>query len=106
MTTREWLRTYGYDDVLVLIDRVMANWKAAGVRTRRNWWEILAGGNGGRPRTLGGVTFPVLAAAQRIQGRPVTQNAIQRTLNEVAPQKAYHGSSLRRGKRLRRYPRH
>lgn len=94
MTAREWLLNNGYSDVVDLIDEVIAQCKAKGVRTRRNWWETLAGGRDGRPRMVYGIAFPVLVVAQKHQGRPVTPNAIQRNGEEV-PKKIYHGRSLK-----------
>lgn len=82
---RHWLRTNGYVDVANMIDEVMAEWSAAGVTTRRNWWDVLAGDDKGAPRKVAGREFPVLAAAQRRQKRPVTANAIQRSKSEPLP---------------------
>jgi len=61
-----------------MIDQLMARWRRTGLATRRNWWDILSGGENGTPRVVGGVEFPVIAAAQRRQRRPVTDNALQR----------------------------
>lgn len=77
-TVRHWLRANGYPDVADLIDQLMARWRRKGLATRRNWWDILSGGENGAPRVVGGVEFPVIAAAQRRQGRPVTNNALRR----------------------------
>jgi hypothetical protein len=82
---RDWLRAYGYDDIANTIDEVMAVWKKQGKLTRRNWWEILAGGSDGSPRIAGGITFPVLRAARVRQGLPDVPNAIQRSVTEVPP---------------------
>jgi len=73
---RQWLRDNGYDEIADLIDGFIITWKADGKRTRRNWWEILAGGKLGKPRTIYGREFPVLKAAQMRQGLPVTANAL------------------------------
>lgn len=54
-------------------------------RQRRNWWDTLAGGEGGRPITVNGYEFPVLRAAQIRQGRDVTDNALCRNPDEVPP---------------------
>ena len=94
MTTRDWLIEHGYLDVVHLIDQVTRQWKAKGTRTRRNWWEVLAGTRNGRPRTVYGINFPVLVVAQKHEGRPVTPNAIQRSDSEEPPSKSYHGRSL------------
>jgi hypothetical protein len=82
---RKWLRENGYDDVADLIDEVMSEWAASGARTRRNWWVTLAGGVDGKPATVNGREFPVLACAQRRQNKPVTKNAIRRNAREAPP---------------------
>jgi DNA adenine methylase len=66
---RAWLRSRGYADVARQIEELLARWQRAGKKTRRNWWEVLAGGAGGRARTVDGVTFPVLRAARNRQAR-------------------------------------
>jgi len=78
-----------------MIDSLMLEWKEAGKRTRRNWWEVLAGDRLGRPRTVGGRVFPVLATAQKHQGVEVTPNAIQRSADETVPERRYLGRSRR-----------
>jgi hypothetical protein len=80
-----WLRASGYADVARLIDTVMRRWRMSRVATRRNWWAILAGGKHGEPCVIGGRVFPVLAAAQRRQGKTVTPNALERRPGEEAP---------------------
>lgn len=99
MTARKWLVENGYEDVAELIDGLMKEWKLKGVSTRRNWWEILSGGKNGRPRTVNGVEFPVLKAAQLHEGKPITSNAICRNENEKAPEKRYLGKSKRKNKK-------
>jgi hypothetical protein len=84
MVSKSWLLT-DYADAVALIDRVDAENKAAGKKTRRNWWDTLAGGVAGRPYTVNGVEFPVLRAAQIRQGKEVTPNAICRNPDEVPP---------------------
>lgn len=63
MPCREWLRANGYVCVAELIDEVMEEWRLAGKRTRRNWWEILAGNRKGLGRMVAGRVFPVLPEA-------------------------------------------
>jgi len=84
-TARSWLKANGYDDVVVLIDEVIAQWKREGKATRRNWWDILAGGPSGERLTVAGRTFPVLRVAQLRQGRPVTKSALRRKKREKPP---------------------
>jgi hypothetical protein len=82
---RDWLRVNGYEDVAAMIDDVMDEWASAGKKTRRNWWEILAGDRHGNPRTIAGRKFPVLAVAQLRQGRDVTPGAVARRRSEKPP---------------------
>jgi len=82
---RVWLRENGYEDIAAMIDQIVEEWQREGKKTRRNWWEILAGGAGGKPRIAGGRIFPVLMAAQRRQGKPITDNAICRAEEENPP---------------------
>jgi hypothetical protein len=91
MTARKWLADNGYNDILKLIDRVEALWKAKGVTTRRNWWEVLAGDRHGQPRTVEGFQFPVLAAAQEHENKPPTKNAVRRRASEKPPEKDFRG---------------
>lgn len=85
MTTRDWLRQNGYDDIADLIDEAMADMQRNGSKQRRNWWDVLAGGKDGTPITVSGLQFPVLRAAQLRQNKPVTPNAIQRNRRESVP---------------------
>src|SRR5436189_5845703 len=94
MSARKWLAAHGYTEALACIEEAERRWKAAGKKTRRDWWETLAGGVGGRPRTVWGVAFPVLEVAQRHQGLPVTQNAVPMPPGEEPPPKQAHGRAL------------
>lgn len=85
MTCRDWLRANNYEDVADLIDRAMASVAARECKTRRNWWEVLAGGKNGRPRTYESIEFPVLRAAQIHEGVPITPNALCRNNAEEPP---------------------
>jgi hypothetical protein len=85
MTARDWLRENGYEDVAGLIDEVIAELESRGSKQRRNWWDVLAGGVNGRPLIVSGREFPVLRVAQQRQGKPLTQNAISRNVNEQPP---------------------
>ena len=82
---RQWLLAHGYDDIARLIDEVTAEWTAQGKRTRRNWWDVLAGGVDGEPSIVAGREFPVLRAAQLRQGRNITTNALSRSTSEQPP---------------------
>lgn len=85
MNARRWLAENGYEDVVALIDDVTTEWKARSIRTRRDWWDILAGDSAGEARFVAGRPFPVLWAAQERQGRPHTKNALKRNRSEVPP---------------------
>ena len=82
---RKWLRENGYADIAAMIDEIMDEWKASGKKTRRNWWEMLAGDSQGRPRRLGQHEFPILKSVQIRQGLPITPNAIKRDEEKQPP---------------------
>jgi hypothetical protein len=85
MRCRDWLRANGYEDVAVLIDEAVVKMAARGSKQRRNWWDILSGGQGGKPCVREGIEFPVLRVAQIRQGKQVTPNAIRRVKRELPP---------------------
>ncbi|MCC6201534.1 MAG: DNA adenine methylase [Gammaproteobacteria bacterium] len=73
----QWLIVNGYTDVVALIARVERRWKRAGKKTRRNWWQVLAGDAQGQPRTVEGIRFPVLHAARIRMGLPEVATALR-----------------------------
>lgn len=85
MDARHWLRENDYNDIADMIDEIMSEWQAAGKKTRRNWWDILAGRKNGQPCVREGRTFPILRAAQLRMGRPISENAICRNPEEEIP---------------------
>lgn len=85
MTARQWLAENGYEDVAALIDQAIASIEAKGRKSRRNWWDTLAGASNGRPSVREGIEFPVLRVAQIRQGVAVTPNAICRNTAEQPP---------------------
>lgn len=85
MTARDWLRQNGYEEVASLIDEVVAELKAKGSRERRNWWDTLSGGPGGKSRIVAGREFPVLYVAQKRQNKPITANALHKSKRERPP---------------------
>ena len=91
VSIRKWLNQNNYQDIAECIDSVMDGWLKKGTRTRRSWWDVLAGGKDGKPRTIEGVAFPVLRAAQLRKGVPVTTNAICRDKDETFPAIRYNG---------------
>jgi hypothetical protein len=80
----------------------MTTWKKEGNRTRRNWWEILAGNEDGTPRIAGGIKFPILKAARIRQGLPDIPHAIQRNPDEVPPPVRVSGRWQRRRRSTRK----
>ena len=91
LSIRKWLIQNGYEDIAVSIDQIMEGWQTKGTKTRRSWWDILAGGKNGKPRTIEGVTLPVLKAAQIRMGVPITENAICRNKAEEVPEIVHGG---------------
>jgi hypothetical protein len=97
-TARDWLVANGYDDIAGLIDRAMERWKQKGTRTRRDWWEVLAGRADGTGKIIEGIQFPVIAAIQRRMGRIVTEGSLCRNKKEVAPKIRPQGRWIGKGK--------
>ncbi len=85
MDARVWLRDNGYEEVADMIDEIMCEWKDEGKKTRRNWWDVLAGGKNGQQVTVAGRKFPVLKAVQIRQRKPVTKASIRKKRSEHAP---------------------
>jgi hypothetical protein len=85
MTCREWLLQNEYEDVFALTEKAIALIKAKSKKSRRDWWDTLAGGVDGKPSVREGIEFPVLRTAQIRQGKPITANAIWRGDNEQPP---------------------
>ena len=85
MDARHWLRNNGYADVAATIDEIMLEWSLAGKKTRRNWWDTLAGGKDGRALCVAGRRFPILKAVQKRQGKAITRNSQSRKRKEKAP---------------------
>lgn len=88
---RQWLLENGYEDMAESIEKVMGAWRRRGKKTRRDWWDTLAGGIDGRPFTVNGIEFLVLRAAQVRQGKTITKNAVSRNPKEVPPPKRKTG---------------
>ena len=115
MTVRQWLSANGYDDIADAIDDILAELKAKGSKERRSWADVLCG-NEGKPVTIAGRTFPILASAQVSRGLAVSPNAIQRNANEEFPvarktgrwpkQRQLAAVTARRAARKTSHPRH
>jgi hypothetical protein len=84
-TAREWLRANGYEETAQMIDEIMAEWKAQGLATRRDWWQIIAGDKRGNPRKVAGRTFPVIQAARKRQSLPKSDKAQSNAPHERTP---------------------
>ena len=85
MTCRQWLLENDYPDVAVLIDEALKKIASKRRKSRRNWWDTLAGGPNGKSSIREGIEFPVLRVAQLRQGKVVTANAICRNEHEQPP---------------------
>src|SRR5882724_11816819 len=84
-TAYAWLVQNQYEDIAAKIKRVESRWHAQGKKTRRNWWEVLAGRKNGSAKRIEGVLFPVLRAARLRKGWPVTDGCISRNSQEEFP---------------------
>lgn len=84
-TMRGWLLENHYEDVAALIDEVVQKWERNGIRTRRNWWDVLAGDKKGDPSVIAGVSFPVLKAARLRKNLDVTASCLCRNEAETFP---------------------
>ena len=82
-----WLRQNDYREVADKIAGIMSTWKANGVKTRRNWWDVLAGDQQGNPREVAGVQFPIIAAIRSRQGLPPATGALSRRNEKPPPAK-------------------
>lgn len=98
---RTWLRENGQGDVADTIDRLMEKWKARGVTTRRNWWDVLAGDKHGNPKVVDGVTFPVFPDARRRQGYPPLRVAPKSSDGDSLPLLQPSPAEQRRARRQR-----
>ncbi len=71
-----WLRQNGYRDIADKRERIIATWRENELKTRRNWWEILAGDHAGKPREVAGHRFPIIALIRDRQGLPPAPGAL------------------------------
>ena len=84
---RQWLIENKYEDVAQQIDEILVEWKKKGKGTRRNWWDVLAGGKNGNPKRIEGRIFPMLKAARIRKNLKPVKHAICRNKNEKVPRK-------------------
>ncbi len=84
-TCQAWLRAAGYADVADRIDELEERWRRNGSTTRRNWWDVLAGTKAGARKKVGGVEFPILAAARARKGWGVLPGALRKRNEPPAP---------------------
>ena len=81
---RQWLVQNGYSDIATKINKLMARWERIGKRTRRNWWDVLAGTKQGKPIKVESCLFPILRAARDRKGWEPTPNCLCRNNDEIA----------------------
>lgn len=84
-TAKEWLVRNNYEDVRRRIERVEARWLKSGKKTRRNWWDVLAGSVGGRPSKIEGVKLPILRAARLRKNWGPAKHELCRNTDEIVP---------------------
>lgn len=88
---KKWLYENGYKDIVRMMDEVTGDRLRTGKDIRQDWWNVLAGNSKGLSKIVSGRKFPVLKAAQELQGKPVTKNALRRNLNETPPPQTRQG---------------
>jgi DNA adenine methylase len=84
-SAREWLISSGYEDVNKTIETIMLEWQLRGLRTRKDWWEKLAGTFKGQPCSVNGVKLPILKAARIRKGWPPVAEALCRNQDQPIP---------------------
>lgn len=94
MSCRSWLLESKYEDFLELTYRVEERNRVGGKKTRRSWYEAFAGDKHGNPRTIAGITFPIIKAIRKREGFPPCKNSIERRKGEKAPPKKPSGRWL------------
>lgn len=80
---KEWLLENQYEDVIRKIRRVEERWRKQRKRTRRNWWDVLAGHKDGSPCVIEGVRFPILRAARARKDWDSARRELSRKNSEV-----------------------
>lgn len=94
-----WLAENGYDDVLAKMRKIVDGWKKRRLKTRRNWWEVLAGDAKGRPRAVAGEMFPIIAAIRKRQGLDPVPIALTHSKETPLPPAPTEKSARTRGAR-------
>lgn len=84
-SARDWLVASGYEDINQEIEKIMREWKSRGTRTRRDWWDVLAGTAKGAPCVINGIGFPILSAARIRKGWPPIQGSLCRNMDQPTP---------------------
>lgn len=82
-----WLRENDYSSVADDMKRIVEGWKKNNLKTRRNWWDVLAGDAKGNPREVAGVRFPIIAAIRKGQGLPPAPGALKKSGEKPLPPK-------------------
>lgn len=80
-----WLRQNGYSDIAERIETIVSTWRQNGLRTRRNWWDILAGDRVGNQREVAGERFPIIASIRKRQGLSAARGALWRQGEQPPP---------------------
>ena len=84
-SARQWLLASGYEDINQKIESIMLGWQQKGLRTRKDWWEKLAGTLKGAPCVVNGVELPVLSAARIRKGWPPVNGSLCRNRDQPIP---------------------
>ena len=96
---RSWLRAHGHAEVARRIDEATRRWADEGKKTRRNWWDVLAGDKKGNPRRVFGIAFPVIDGARQ---RQVRKSQSEPEIGTRKPIDATKSVGLRAGKSVRK----
>lgn len=91
---RTWLRINGYESIASTIDGILQEWSRKGLKTRRNWWDVLAGTFAGESCKVNGITIPTLNEARlRKKWPPLTHIANIDKSSELSLQSSTKGDS-------------
>jgi hypothetical protein len=80
-----WLRQSGYREIADKIENIESKWRANDLKTRRNWWVVLAGDLSGNPREVAGERFPIISSIRRRQGLPPARGGLSRASERPLP---------------------
>jgi hypothetical protein len=101
--THDWLLANKYPEEAAKIETILKKWKKNGIRTRRNWWSVIAGTKAGNSVNVDGIDFLVIKAARDRMGLSFSANAVSKSPNESAPkiekQGRWKGIPKKKGKK-------